>query len=73
MEDISSKQPIVELNIADCGPLRVGGPVKIITPDGNVRIMERCSICRCGNSTQQPFCDGSHKKRHYDSPHETFV
>lgn len=73
MEDISSKQPIVELNIADYGPLRVGGPVKIITPDGNVRIMERCSICRCGNSVQQPFCDGSHKKRHYDPPHETFV
>lgn len=72
MEDINSNQILVELEVADRGPLRIKGLVKLTTPDGNVRIMERCSVCRCGESKCQPFCDGSHKQKSYNQQHETF-
>lgn len=69
MED---KEPIVELTVTDHGPLIVKGPVKLITPDGNIRIVEKCAICRCEGSNRQPFCDGTHTRKKYEQVHETF-
>jgi CDGSH-type Zn-finger protein len=45
------------------GPLEVRGPFRIKGSDG--RILEReepVFFCRCGNSSNKPFCDGSHKR-----------
>jgi CDGSH-type Zn-finger protein len=48
----------------DNGPYRVKGPVKIIDPDGKTWeiLKETVSLCRCGGSTNKPFCDGTHNK-----------
>lgn len=72
MEDKKQVEPVVEMNIIDHGPLIVTGKVKIITPDGKEIVRERCAICRCGGSSKQPYCDGTHAKKQYENKHETF-
>ena len=46
------------------GPYLVKGPVTLLDADGGEYQVERASIalCRCGGSTNKPFCDGTHSK-----------
>jgi uncharacterized Fe-S cluster protein YjdI len=44
------------------GPLFVRGRVKIVDAQGNVvREDTRIALCRCGQSSNKPFCDGTHR------------
>lgn len=52
--------PQVEVKVIECGPLRIGGHVRIVLPDGTVLVKRRTFICRCGRSKSGIFCDGSH-------------
>jgi CDGSH-type Zn-finger protein/truncated hemoglobin YjbI len=46
--------------IAD-GPYRVRGRIQVIGADGEpYEVRERQTLCRCGQSGNKPFCDGSH-------------
>ena len=43
------------------GPLWVRGGVEIQTMDGfTYEIRNRVTLCRCGQSKNKPFCDGTH-------------
>jgi uncharacterized Fe-S cluster protein YjdI len=43
------------------GPNAVTGGVPIVSPDGqSYEIRDRCALCRCGDSTNKPFCSGAH-------------
>lgn len=44
------------------GPLFVRGQVSIHCQDGSVREDTRIALCRCGQSANKPFCDGTHRK-----------
>ncbi len=45
------------------GPYIVKGEVELIDADGNKFPVEpRMALCRCGASTEKPFCDGTHSK-----------
>ena len=45
------------------GPYIVKGAVELIDADGNAFPVEkRMALCRCGASTEKPFCDGTHSK-----------
>lgn len=45
------------------GPLLVRGVVEVRRADGSVeRRIERVAFCRCGASSNKPYCDGSHAK-----------
>ena len=45
------------------GPLMVYGNVTIKDPSGNLTKKNNVTaFCRCGGSSNKPFCDGSHKK-----------
>jgi uncharacterized Fe-S cluster protein YjdI/CDGSH-type Zn-finger protein len=45
------------------GPLHVRGRVRILGPGGNlIREDTRVALCRCGQSENKPFCDGSHRR-----------
>lgn len=73
MNEKSILQPMVEIKIIDKGPLIINGPVKVITPDGIVVVRETCAICRCGNSRNHPYCDGSHlRTTKHEYEHEEF-
>ena len=57
--------PDVEITIRNNGPYSVSGPIKLVDADGNpvdTGGRERISLCRCGASTNKPFCDGTHSK-----------
>ncbi|MGE0057374.1 MAG: CDGSH iron-sulfur domain-containing protein [Dehalococcoidia bacterium] len=55
-----STRPTVTPN--DNGPYCIMGPVTIIDADGNVlEQTEETYLCRCGGSSNKPFCDGSHR------------
>lgn len=45
------------------GPLEVSGQVSIVAPDGTVLAeTDKTFLCRCGQSGNKPFCDGTHKR-----------
>jgi len=51
------------------GPLEVSGPVEICAGTG--RTIDRVTgarLCRCGQSQNKPFCDGSHRKAGFAAP-----
>jgi len=46
------------------GPFLVTGPVTLIDHEGNefdLSGKDKVALCRCGQSGNRPFCDGSHK------------
>ena len=45
------------ITVSNQGPLYVRGDLEI---DGSSE--ERAALCRCGESTNKPFCDNSHEK-----------
>lgn len=46
------------------GPLIVDGPVDLFDTAGNQITLDktRIALCRCGASSNKPFCDGTHSK-----------
>jgi CDGSH-type Zn-finger protein len=55
----------VRIRLRDNGPLVVEGPVTIIDAEGNAFHIDASkpavALCRCGQSSRRPFCDGTHK------------
>ncbi len=53
----------VTIDVIKNGPFIVKGEVEMKDADGNVYPAEkRMALCRCGASTEKPFCDGTHSK-----------
>lgn len=54
---------MANITVRDNGPYRIEGPVKVIDAEGNeFEHKESFSLCRCGQSSNKPFCDGTHAK-----------
>lgn len=54
----------VKLTVNSNGSLRVEGDFELVDAAGNAYGLggrEVVSLCRCGQSKNKPFCDGSHK------------
>lgn len=50
------------VKILDNGPYIVTGEVEIVDQNDQVIIApENIALCRCGKSTNMPFCTGDHK------------
>lgn len=49
-----------QLSLAKNGPLLVRGELTINTPTGPIT-ETRAALCRCGQSANKPFCDGTHR------------
>jgi CDGSH-type Zn-finger protein len=56
----------VTIRCRENGPLLVEGPIKVIDHLGNAFVIPAnkpaVALCRCGQSANRPFCDGTHKK-----------
>ena len=45
------------------GPLEVNGSLEIVSGTGRTVLRtEQTWLCRCGGSSNKPFCDGTHAK-----------
>lgn len=53
--------PLNVLPVPD-GPLRLVGNLEVVSGTGRTcNKVEKTSLCRCGQSKNKPYCDGSHK------------
>ena len=52
------------------GPYKVEGPIKLVDADGNEFEVpgDTIYLCRCGGSSNKPFCDGTHRKNSFNAP-----
>ena len=57
----------VKVTIAENGPYLVKGEFTVEDAQGNpVETKEMAALCRCGASSNKPFCDGTHKKIEFE-------
>lgn len=56
-----TQQPVT-LKVLKGAPYLVKGPFTLIHTDGREETMENAHLCRCGTSSNKPFCDGAHAK-----------
>ena len=57
--------PDFKVTVRSNGPLRLEGDIAIFDQDGKAFGLggrKAVSLCRCGQSQDKPFCDGSHNK-----------
>jgi CDGSH-type Zn-finger protein len=63
MEDAKEFKTKVKVEIEEWGPVKITGD--FILKDlqrGNESSVREVLLCRCGKTSTQPYCDGSHKK-----------
>jgi CDGSH-type Zn-finger protein len=62
-ESVRLGDTMVTIETIRNGPYIVTGEVELIDADGNkFQVEKRMALCRCGASTEKPFCDGTHSK-----------
>ena len=53
----------VMVTISENGPYLVKGDFDIVDANGKaIETKQTVALCRCGSSSNKPFCDGTHKK-----------
>ncbi len=64
MDEKKDIKPETEVEITDSGPIRIKGNfiLKDLKRDAEWD-PEEILLCRCGKSTNKPFCDDSHKTK----------
>jgi CDGSH iron-sulfur domain-containing protein 3 len=64
MEETKSVKSKTIIEVIDSGPLKISG--NFIIKDlkrYKETTMAEILLCRCGKSSDKPFCDGSHKNK----------
>ncbi len=56
------------IKVNDNGPILVQGTFQLLDGEGNpMETKETIALCRCGQSSNKPFCDGTHGKVGFQS------
>ena len=59
-----------KVTIRNNGPVRIEGDFTIVDQDGrpfDLAGRTAITLCRCGQSSNKPFCDGTHNRCGFDS------
>jgi len=60
--------PDVTITPSDNGPYIVRGEIELVDQDGKAyETKSTTALCRCGDSSMRPFCDGSHKAEDFQA------
>lgn len=58
-----SDEPDLQIQVQSNGPLLIQGTCVVKLSDGREERREgNTALCRCGASSNKPYCDGSHRK-----------
>ena len=69
---MSDNQKKSEIKPRPDGPLLVTNLTTLTTESGeSIETKETVALCRCGHSSNKPFCDGSHKRADFSSARQT--
>jgi uncharacterized Fe-S cluster protein YjdI len=62
-ENTISEVSVTNIQVRANGPLLVEGEIMVTDAKGNLeRKSKKTAFCRCGASSNKPYCDGSHSK-----------
>jgi len=50
------------VTVTENGPNILRGDIRIIRGGEEIAHVDKVALCRCGQSSNKPFCDGTHKK-----------
>jgi CDGSH-type Zn-finger protein len=71
-DDVADEEPAYvppSIGIEPNGPIWVRGGIPVESEDGtSYEVRNRVTLCRCGQSRNKPFCDGSHKVAGFRDP-----
>ena len=64
LEDVeTSESSHTHVQLMPNGPLVIDGDIKMSHGEGSVLLKnKKTAFCRCGASSNKPFCDGTHRK-----------
>jgi len=59
----------VKITVRKNGSYMVEGLIEVVDPEGNAFMLGDGPnfLCRCGHSSNKPFCDGTHKSIGFDA------
>jgi CDGSH-type Zn-finger protein len=63
--------PDTKISTTPNGPYLIDGPVQLVDAAGNpidTSDRPRVALCRCGQSANKPFCDGTHGRVGFQDP-----
>ena len=55
----------VRIEVRENGPYKISGPITVIDAEGvafELPLGSAVALCRCGHSSNKPFCDATHKQ-----------
>ena len=52
----------INVHVVEDGPLKISGFSSIDYCGEKLEVKDQAFLCRCGESSKPPFCDGSHSK-----------
>jgi CDGSH-type Zn-finger protein len=54
------------------GPYLIKGPIRLTDADGKEFTLQgdTIALCRCGQSSNKPFCDGTHNRVGFQADHK---
>ena len=68
-QPLASRDGKLAITLYANGPLGVAGAVEILSGTGRtIDRLDKVTLCRCGQSSNKPYCDGTHKKIGFAAP-----
>ena len=62
VDTISEQSEAVQIEVVNFGPLLVKCDMEVTHADGKKEVRKKMTaFCRCGASTNKPYCDGTHR------------
>lgn len=63
----------IEIKASKNGPYLIASGATFTDAAGNVKTLDgkMVALCRCGQSANKPFCDGTHKKVNFQAEEAT--